>query len=188
MNSLYGRFRQNSFSEVFFSEESFRIDFNNSGAKIINDTINVKYPITDNQLKSVYYLLYANYGNSIIASSDTNRFKEKLFSLIVQYTPNLFKQLEVQDKLRSMTEEEILSGSSSIVNNAQNPNDIGSTEELNYISNQQTNKFKKGLISGYQDIIVSLKSDYIQYFIEKFKNLFLVVIEPEELLLYESGE
>lgn len=190
MNSLYGSFRQNKFSDIFSDATTFLTDYNSSGAKVVSNTINAKYALTDTQVYSVYYMLYAYYGNSVVASSDTNRFKENLFSIMVQYGPTSFKQLEIQDKLRALTEEEILNGSSSITNMALNPNDIDTDtdRELNYISNQQTNKFKKGLISGYQDILLSLQSDYMRIFIERFRPLFLTVIQPEEPLLYESED
>lgn len=188
MNNLYGSYRQNKFSDIFYSADYFLSEFNNSGIKNLDNIINSSYLLTDDKIKAVYYLLFANYGNSVVASSDTTRFKERLFSLIIQYAPNMFRQLEIQDRLRAFTEDELLTGSSSITNNAQNPNVLGSTSELDYISNQQTNKFKKGKLSAYQDIIVSLQSDFIKIFVEKFKKLFLSIIQPEEPLLYESEE
>lgn len=191
MNSLYGHFRNKKFSDIFSDVETFINEYKNSGIQILSNVIdpNGNYFTTDN-LKAIYYLLYSRYGNSVIASSDLNRFKEQLFSIIIQNTPAWIKKSEIQSKLRSLSEDEIETSLSSISNTAANPNDVTDNNdgELPYISQQQTNKNKKGKISAYTDYLLILTNDYTEVYLMKFKVLFITIIEPEELLLYESEE
>lgn len=94
---------------------------------------------------TLYYLLYARYGNSSIANSDENQFKYKIFSTIYIGGATWAKKQEIQDKLRAMTEDEILAGTKAINNHAYNPQTAPTTdtvEELNYINEQNTTKYK----------------------------------------------
>lgn len=76
-----------------------------SAAKFVTDYKNVGIPttITDNNATTLYYLLYARYGNTPIANYDENQFKYKIFSVIFQYGPTWEKRLEVQGLLRQMS-------------------------------------------------------------------------------------
>ena len=59
----------------------------------------------------VFYLLYARYGNNPIANQDINQWKFKIFSVIFQYGPTWEKRLDLQSKIRSLTDDELLTGS-----------------------------------------------------------------------------
>ena len=85
--SLYGTYRTKKFGDVWTDVEAFIKDYQNIG---IPATIPVSNP-TDNTAgtaTTLYYLLYSRYANDVIASSDLNRFKYNLFSIIWQYGPN----------------------------------------------------------------------------------------------------
>ena len=93
---------------------------------------------------TLYYLLYARYGNSSIANSDENQFKYKVFSTIYIGGATWAKKQEIQDKLREVTEDEILVGTKAINNHAYNPQTAPTTdtvEELDYINEQNTTKY-----------------------------------------------
>ena len=66
---LYGSYRTRTFSEVFPDANEFVEAYVNSG--LYPSTVQI--PTTS--LTALYYLLYARYGNSHIASSDENQFK-----------------------------------------------------------------------------------------------------------------
>ncbi len=191
MNSLYGSYRQNRFGDIYKDSDSFIDGYNNAG---INSLASVIDPsgysdvFNTSTLTAIYYLLYSRYGNSVVASSDINRFKENLFSLVIQNTPAWLKKSQIQSKLRALSEDEIESSYSSINNMAMNPNDLGSTGELNYVTQQNNSKSKKGKINAYADYMAILSNDYTEVFLSKFKKLFLTIIEPEQPLLYESEE
>lgn len=193
MNSLYGSFRQKTFSNIYDSVDTFIEEYNNAGINALASVIDpsgYNNVFNTSTLTAIYYLLYSRYGNSVIASSDINRFQEQLFSIIIQNVPVWLKKSQIQSKLRNLTEEEIETSYSSILNTASNPNNVEDNNdgELPYISNQNVSKSKKGKINAYKDYLDILNNDYTEVFISKFKKLFLTVIQPEEPLLYESED
>ena len=176
--SLYGSYRQKRFTDVYESVEDFLADYKDCG---IPTTIN------DNSAQTLFYLLYGSYGNDVVASSDINRFKYKLFSIIFQYAPNWEKQLEIQNKLRGLTEDDIRLGSRQIYNTAQNPStepSTDTTDELQYINNQNVTKNQRGVLEGYATLLSLLRTDVTQEFLNRFRKLFLTIVQPEEPLLY----
>ena len=178
--SLYGNFRARTFSDIFDSFDVFETEFENTVFSADIGEIN---------LDLVYYLLYARYGNSTIASSDENQFKYKLFSTIFMYAPAWAKRLEIQKSLIGLTEDEILTGSTAIYNQALNPSQAPTTqtlEELTYINQQNTTKYKKSKLEGYAILEELIKTDVTEEFIGKFKKLFITVVEPDYPLWYRT--
>lgn len=176
--SLYGSYRQKKFTDVYESVEDFLADYKDCG---------IPTTISDNSAQTLFYLLYGSYGNDIVASSDINRFKYKLFSIIFQYAPNWEKQLEIQNKLRDLTEDDIRLGSRQIYNTAQNPStepSTDTTDELQYINNQNVTKNQRGVLEGYATLLSLLRTDVTQEFLNRFRKLFLTIVQPEEPLLY----
>lgn len=176
--SLYGSYRQKKFTDVYESVEDFLADYKDCG---------IPTTITDNSVQTLFYLLYGTYGNDVVASSDINRFKYKLFSIVFQYAPNWEKQLEIQSKLRGLTEDDIRLGSRQIYNTAQNPStepSTDTTDELQYINNQNVTKNQRGVLEGYATLLSLLRTDVTQEFLNRFRKLFLTIVQPEEPLLY----
>lgn len=176
--SLYGNYRQLKFTDVYSSAEDFLNDYKNVGIPAI---------IKETNANTLYYLLYARFGNDIVASSDLNRFKYSLFSVVWQYGPTWEKKLDIQDKLRNFTEAEILTGSRQIYNTASNPATEPGTdtdEELPFIDNQNTSKARRGKLEAYDMLYHLLVTDVTQEFLNRFSKLFLVIVQPEEPLYY----
>lgn len=177
-SSLYGNFRTRTFSDIFSSSERFINEFESTvfSADISNINLDV-----------VYYLLYARYGNSNIASSDENQFKYKLFSTIFMYAPAWAKKLDIQKKLIELTDEDIIVGTTAIHNSALNPSQAPTTqtlEELTYINQQNTTKYKKSKLEGYAQLYALITTDLTEDFINKFKKLFITIVEPDYPLWY----
>lgn len=182
MRSSYGNFRQRKFTDIFPDVTTFENEYTANG---------IPQTITSESIKTVYYLLYANFGNSTIANSDENQFKYKLFSLIFMYGPTWEKKLEVQQTLRGLSEEEIMSGARQIVNHAFNPStppSTGATEELSTVDDQNVMKYKKSKLDAYSLLWSMLVTDVTREFIRKFEKLFLIVVQPELPLWYVSEE
>lgn len=183
--TLYGSYRGRTFSDIYPSAKDFIDDYETVGIPptlTANDKLN---PLT------IYYLLYANYGNSVVASSDENRFKYKLFSIIWQYGPVLNKRRDIQQKLITLSEKDIMQGSVQVYNNAQNPATEPSTDDdeyLAYINQQNVAKNKKGKLEAYALLDSLLKQDVTQEFLNRFKPLFLNIVQPELPLWYESED
>lgn len=182
MIDYYGTFRQQKFVDTYPTVTEF-----------INDYKNVGLPttITDESATVLYYLLYAYYGNSVIASSDLNRFRYNLFSIIWQYGPTWEKRLEVQKKLRELTDDEIFTGSKQIANHALNPSTAPSTaslDELTYIDAQNTMSWKRSKLEGYNQLMGLLDNDVSADFLRQFRKLFLTIVEPEAPLYFVTGD
>lgn len=176
---MFGNFRTKTFSDIYSDVDTFLGDYSNIGIPNIISTTNAT---------TLYYLLYSRYGNSTIANFDENQFKYKLFSTIWQYGPNWEKELSIQTNLRGLTEDEIREGSRAIYNKALNPNTQPTTDELDYVSEQNTTKYRKSKIEGYGLLMELLKKDVTEEFLNKFKKLFIVIVEPYSPLWYtEDG-
>jgi hypothetical protein len=89
------------------------------------------YSVSSDDATFIYFLLYSRYANSHIASSDENRFRFQVSSLIFQYGPLWRKELDIQKYLRSLdhTNEALLYSSLAINNHAYNPSTGPSTTE-----------------------------------------------------------
>ena len=183
-NSEYGNYRTKKFTDFYPNAKDFVNDYHLCG---------IPSTITDDTATTLYYLLYARYGNSHIISSDENQFKYKMFSIIFQYGPTWEKRLDIQNKLRNLTEDELMIGTKAIYNTANNPGtepSTGSLEELPYINNQNTTGYKKSKMDAYANLLALLDTDVTEDFIKKFGKLFITILEPREPLWYgtEIGE
>ena len=179
-NSLYGNYRQVKFTDVYPDAETFVTDYNESAlpTTISNDTAT-----------TLYYLLYSRYGNSVIASSDTNRFKYDLFATIFSYAPTWEKRLDVQEKLRKMSDAELFTGQTTINNHSFNPSTAPSTstlDELTTINEQHTLKGKRDKLTAYTELSKALWTDVTEQFLDKFQKLFLIILQPELPLWYAT--
>lgn len=187
--TLYGSYRTKKFGDVWSTVNDFLADYQTSGIPMTIPADIANNGADKGSLYNLYFLLYARYGNDVIASSDLQRFKMNFFAIIWQYGPNWAKNLEIQSKLRKLTDDEITQGSVQIYNQADNPSTDPSTdtsEYLQYIKTQNTSINKKGKLEGYALLDSLLKRDVTQEFLNRFKPLFKTVVEPEELLLYED--
>lgn len=176
-NSLYGNYRTRKFTDIWPTYDSFKTDYVDSALQ----------NITEEDINTLYYLLYARYGNSHIASSDENQFKYQIYSTIWQYGPNWVKQVEIQDKLRALTEKDLIQGSQQIYNSAYNPanvTDVANDELIDTVNEQKTATNKKGKLEAYGLLLSLLKTDVTQEFLTRFKKYFITIVQPEIPLWY----
>ena len=177
-DSVYGNYRTRKFADIWPSADAFIQDYQASA-------IPQKLKVAD--ATTLYYLLYARYGNSSIANSDENQFKYKIFSTIYIGGATWAKKQEIQDKLREMTEDDILAGTKAIYNHAFNPQTAPTTntvDELEYINEQNTTKYKKSKLDGYALLWAILNDGVTETFLREFRYHFLVVVEPQLPLWY----
>lgn len=180
-SSLYGNYRTRTFSNIYESFEAFKEDYLSNG---------IPTTLSDENIQTLFYLLYARYGNSNVASSDENQFRYKLFSTIFMYGPAWQKRLNIQTQLVNLKDDEIVLGTTAIYNSALNPSTAPTTqtlEELNYINSQNTTKYKKSKMEGLAALYQLIETDVTEEFIGKFKKLFITIVEPELPLWYEEG-
>lgn len=180
--SLYGNYRTRTFADIFKSADNFYSEYN--GAAIPNT-------ISESSCKTLFYLLYSKYGNWSIASSDENQFKYCIWTTIYKYGPTWEKRLEIQDKLRNLSDTELLSGSVQINNHAYAPGEAPSTQltdELSSVDDQRVSKYQRSKLDAYEYLYGLLKTDVTTEFINQFKGFFNPFAVPQLPLYYISED
>lgn len=171
-----------TFCDIFTNVDEFISFYHNNG---------IKTTISDENANLLYYLLYAQYGNSPIANYDVYQFKMKLSAIIFKYGPAWESKLKIQEVLRGLSEEELIIGSREIRNHAYNPSEGPSTsalQELGTINEQTSHGIKRGKLDAYATLAEILKDDVSDAFLNKFKVLFKQFVMPENPILYTEGD
>jgi len=172
------------FTEIFEDYDDFIYSWKESG--FYEDGL-----VKDENIKKIYFSLYAKHANSAIANMDENQFKYKLFYIIFTAGPTWEKKLEIQKKLRNLDDEELLRGSKTIYNHSYNPSTMPSTsslEELPTVNDQTTTNNKKSKIEGYALLLELLETDVTTEFISKFSNLFAKFVHTRPVVYVSEEE
>lgn len=174
------------FSEIYSEASKFVADYKASGLYDATPG-HLNNSLSDEKATTLFYLLYAKYANNPIANLDENQFKYKMWSIIFKYGPAWEKKLDIQNKIRELTEDEIRVGSKAIYNHAYNPSTEPSTaslEELTAINEQNTTNYKKSKVDAYMALWQIVVSDVTEAFIKKFDHLFKQFVTPERTWIY----
>ena len=186
-----------TFTDIYNNAEDFVNDYKTSGLYIEyidpNNAANkISITISDDSAKTLYYLLYARYGNSSIRNWDETQFKYKLFSTIFMYGPSWEKRLEVQAKLRALKDEELTLGAKQIFNHSYNPSTAPSTDtldELKTINDQNVTKNQRSKLDAYNLLLSLLETDVTNEFLNKFKPLFMQIgFDEPDIFITEVEE
>lgn len=172
------------FTDIFDSEAVFLNSWKECG--LYDEAL-----LTESNVKKLFFLLYSKFGNSAIANWDEEQFKYKVYAIMFQYGPTWQKRLEVQKKLRSLSDEELMKGSKAIYNHAYNPSTDPSTstiEEILTINDQNTTNFKKSKIEGYGMLLELLETDVTEEFLRRFKPLFATFVYTRPDLYITEGD
>lgn len=176
------------FTQIWDNASDFISDYTNQSTDFANG---IPQKITVENATTLFYLLYARYGNNPISNFDITQWKYKLFSIIFQYGPAWEKRLEIQARLKQLTETdpEFRKGSKAIYNQALNPATEPSTAtltELTYINQQNTTNYNKSLMDAYAQLWDLLDTDVSEEFLKKFQKLFKQFVMPEHTYIYIS--
>lgn len=150
-----------------------------------------KNALTDANLTSLYYMLYAKYGNTPMINLSEEVFKAKIVSTIFQKGPTWQRKLKLQEDIRSLTDDELKLGATTILNQALHPEDApgtGTTDELGYINQQNVSKHKRSKLDAYAFLMDLLKTDVTESFLDSFKPLFSKFVDPDITHIYISEE
>lgn len=143
---------------------------------------------TKGTMTTLYYLLWARYASSHIRSDYPQQWKMKLMMTVFEYGPTWSKRLEIQEKVRNMSDDEIQKGTIMTYNTAMNPDGAPTTETwetLKGINSQNKNLYQRGKLDSYAYIDQILKTDVTREFIEKFKKFFDIMAAPGMKLDYD---
>ena len=103
------------------------------------------------------------------------------------YGPTWEKRLDIQQKLRNLTDSEIATGAKAVYNSALNPStapSTGSSDELPYINSQNTTNYKKSKMDAYAQLWDLLETDVTAEFINRFRVCFKQFVRPEKTWIY----
>lgn len=168
------------FGEVYNNVDAFYTDYTNMG---------IPTTITRTNLNTLFFLLYAKYANSHFANKDLVQSKLKIFSTIFKYGPTWEKKLSIQADIRALTLDDLQEGAKQIVNHANNPNTAPSTsalEELEFIDEQHQTNYKRNKIDAYNSLWSMLATDVTEEFLNRFRNIFQLVTDEEEIYRYSE--
>ena len=188
----HGNFRTYRFSDMFPNLDAFLNGYKDSFGDFISlgyNNVEIPKKIKEENIKTLYYLLYGQYGGSTITGDDQFQWCYQLFSIVFMYGPTWEKRLKIQDEIRAMSIDEAIKGSVSINNQSLNPSEApvaDADDILKTINTQTVNKFNKSKVEGYQYLIDLLETDVTKMFLDKFKVLFLKIVAPQEPLWYET--
>ena len=146
---------------------------------------------TNGTMTTLYYLLWARYASSHIRSDYPQQWKMKLMMTVFEYGPTWSKRLEIQEKVRNMSDDEIQKGTIMTYNTAMNPDGAPTTETwetLKGINSQNKNLYQRGKLDSYAYIDQILKTDVTREFVEKFKKFFDIMASPGEKLEYDLSK
>lgn len=150
-------------NDVWESADEFLEDYNGIG---------IPATISDANATVLFYLLYGRYANCPISNYDMTQFKYKLFSIVWQYGPTWEKRLDIQSKLRALSDADLLAGTkvdtesegtsggtvtdvgSTINNHAYNPGTAPTTQttsELDYVDQQNVAKANNTNTTSQED-------------------------------------
>ena len=99
MSNMIPQYDTKLFTDIWEEASDFLYDYQNVG---------IPTTISNGNATTLYYLLYARYGNNPIANYDENQFKYKVMAIIYQYGPTWEKRLSVQNTLRGLTIEDLV--------------------------------------------------------------------------------
>ena len=172
-----------TFTQVYESYDHFRDDYDD----LIGLVSGGVAPLSNDNIRATYYLLYARYGNTPIVNYDETQFKMKLMSVIATYGPVWEKKKAIQVSLRNLSEAELLQGAKQIYNHAYNPSTQPSTqelEELTHINDQNVTNNKKSKMEAYSILWANLHVDATDEYMNKFKNCFSRFVGDQYPIIY----
>lgn len=193
MNSdyLYQKGYNSTFDEIFKDNTSFVKELTENPA--YSDMLTY-YSVGDAAyLNVVYLLLSSRYDGWSIAANSVSRFKLNLVERICSYGPTHKKKLEIQKKVRELSDAELQWGAQEIRNTAVNPetqpgeSENGAPARIDFINGQNTSYHKRAPIDALMYQYNLLDKDLNGEFIEVFKPLFAkFIVKPIKYANYQE--
>lgn len=192
MNSYFQSFDNVTFSDLWSTSESFIESYKNSELPqtYTNSDDTTGTYVDDETLKLIWLLMIGRFADSTIKPYNTyGAFQIRFMSRVWQHAPAWKKELDIQNKLRSMSLDDnspIYEGSKAIYNSALNPGTEPTQEELNYLNSQNVTKYKKSKLEGLAILTDLMKRDVTEQFLRRFDDFFKTIIYSGRTLLYET--
>ena len=165
------KYNKLTFAEVWPTQKAFLDDYSDLGGYLVMPNASV----SENALKTLYFLLYARYGNNPIVNNDVNQWKFKIFAVIFSYAPAWERKVQIQKTIMELAESDLVTGAKQIYNHALNPStapSTGSLEELTYINDQNVAIHKKAKLEAYSILWELIHTNHTEEFLTRFKDCF----------------
>lgn len=165
------KYNKMTFAQVWPSQKAFLDDYSELGSNLVMPNASVSL----NALKTLYFLLYARYGNNPIVNNDVNQWKFKIFAVIFSYAPAWERKVQIQKTIMELAESDLVTGAKQIYNHALNPStapSTGSLEELTYINDQNVAIHKKAKMEAYSILWELIHTNHTEEFLTRFKDCF----------------
>ena len=165
------KYNKLTFAEVWPSQQAFLDDYSSLGGYLVMPNA----AVSENALKTLYFLLYARYGNNPIVNNDVNQWKFKIFAVIFSYAPAWERKVQIQKTIMELAESDLVTGAKQIYNHALNPStapSTGSLEELTYINDQNIAIHKKAKMEAYSILWELIHTNHTEEFLTRFKDCF----------------
>ena len=165
------KYNKLTYAQVWPSQEAFLKDYSELGGNLAMPNA----PVSENALKTLYFLLYARYGNNPIVNNDVNQWKFKIFSIIFSYAPAWERKVQIQKTLMELAEADLVVGAKQIYNHALNPSTAPKTtdlDELTYINDQNVAIHKKAKMEAYGILWELIHTNHTEEFLTRFKDCF----------------
>lgn len=143
---------------------------------------------TNGNMTTLYNLLFARYASNHIRSTYPEQWKKKIMATVFEYGPTWSKRLEIQDKVRTMSDDDLTKGTILTYNNAANPDTAPTTDtwdSLPGINSQNKTLQRRGKLDAYAFVDSVLRTDVTADFIEKFRKFFDITADPGLPLDYD---
>lgn len=164
-----------------------------SATAFVNAYHNQSLPqeLSDDSITTLYYLLYGRYGSDSIIGTNVRQWEYRFWGMVFQYGPAWEKRLQVQKRVRELSEDDLRDGDLNLNNLAYNPGTAPattSTEVLKGIAQQNAGIKKRSILGGYSMLESLLATDVSEEFLEHFKDLFKPLLYSGVPYIYEGGE
>lgn len=175
------RYNTKLFVEIYPDYESFKKTFDEDFGQYAKDCISAT------SLKTLYWMLFAKYGNNPIVNCSVDTFKAKIVSLTFSKGPTWERKLALQKTLRDLSDADLLTGAKTILNkalhDASDPS-TNSTEETPYINAQDVSKMTRSKLDAYSYLQDVLRTDVSEEFIRSYSVLFSKFVSPNITRIY----
>lgn len=134
-----------------------------------------------------FTLIAYEYNDCHLCMNEKN-FKEHFAVDLYTYTKEFEKTTERIDKLMELTEDDISTDSTSVMNIATIPENSYDTdsETVNFVTTQQKNINKKGKSNIQREMLSNSRSYTVKTFLRRFKHLFISVLSPSYVKVYRE--
>lgn len=163
-----------AFSEVYADYSALQTDFEGRGLNSLG------FP-SDFPWALFYTLIYGRHGNATIVSPDSylEAWEARFCSIVWQFGPYWLKQTQVQEAIRSLTEDDLIRGGLVVSTNALNPAEEPSETfeglempKVGTINQQATSQSRRSKMDAYAALSQLLRTDITEGFLRRFDALF----------------